>query len=173
MLNNQSLKFVLPLVTTNIPSFYLREDFVGCFIGDVERPEFDGKLLLVYNYPWTREFAKFDSKISEQRNYITSYDYVDKGVTVFVLELINADNDLELILEGKYSEISPENKLRISKFWYSYSGSSLAEQVMNKENYMMKQYWTRSQRNREDYCAPGECWFIPDLEKEIFDKNNI
>ena len=120
MINNQSLKFLLPLVSTQLPKFYLREDFVGAYIGDVNKPEYDGKLLLVYKYPWTREFSRFDIKIGEHLNFLTGYDYVKEQLVVFVFDLTEFRDDLELILDGKYSKISAENKLKISKFWFNY-----------------------------------------------------
>jgi hypothetical protein len=173
MINNQTLKFILPLVTTRVPKFYLRENFIGTFIGDILRPEFDGNLLLVYKYPYTKEFAKFELGIEEHPNYFTTYDYDEQELIVFVFNISDFEEDVANIIEGYYSEISPESKLKISKFWIDHSGSYLTENILNKEGSTINNYWYRICQNREDYCREDEYWYIPNLKEEVLDITKI
>lgn len=173
MIANQTLKFIMPLISEEVPKFYLRTDFIGAYLGDTKRPEFDGRLLLVYRYPYTREFAKFDNKLSKHDNYITSYDYGDQKLTVFVFDIDEFEETSEAVLTGAYSKIPAEDKLTISKFWITYSDSYLTQEVMNNEGYMVNAYWKKSGQKKEDCCKEGECWFIPKLYEEILDISKI
>ena len=173
MINNQTSRFILPLVCEKTPKFYLREDFIGAYIGDVNKPEYDGNLLLVYRYPWTTEFAKFELELMKHKNFITSYDYEDKSLTIYVFEIDSYSETTSAMLLGAYSEIPAEDKLTISKFWFNFSGSELTKEVMNNEGYMVNTYWIRSLRNKEDYCKEGECWYVPNLDEEILDHSKM
>jgi hypothetical protein len=150
--NNQSVKFVLPLATRINANTLFTKEFKGAFIGDVERPQWDGKLLLIYEYPGTIESSKLDAKICREDLYTTSYDYTDQRLVVYVLELPDLyKEDLDLILDGKYNKISPEAKLMITKFWYDYTKDiDIISSILNGSNE----------------------WFIPEMENELFDKMN-
>ena len=37
--NNQTVKFILPLITSLSPQLLFRKEFLGAFVGDVDRPQ--------------------------------------------------------------------------------------------------------------------------------------
>ena len=106
----------------------------------------------------------------DMKGYINSYEYSrenDSLVTVYTFSLEEYRDDIEKIIEGKYSELSPESKLKITKFWRTYSDNSIVLTIFNRPN-DMKFYWSKRDIDPEDYCSPGEAWYKPDLEDETY-----
>lgn len=172
MISNQTLKFLLPLVAGNYSSdFYLNDEFYGCFVGDMNKSENDGTILLVYNYPRTIEWTDFELKLRENPNYIkfSDYDYGEKGIVIYRLDTNDIKEDVEKIMNGEYSTISPESKLKIEKFWYD---TDIPKKVVNKDE-SLKNHWTRWNKDPKDYCRGDELWCIPQIEEEIFDLDKV
>lgn len=171
MVNNQSLKFLLPLIGDRYsPKFYMNPEFIGCFIGDIHNENKDGDLLLVYKYPATIEWARYEAKLMDIPTYSGDYDYGDKGYVVYAFSLDEVEDDFEHIMDGKYSEVSPESKLKIVKFWESKSGLDLAEKILNKDE-SLYQIWMSWGKDPKEHCEEGELWFKPDINTEIFNKD--
>jgi hypothetical protein len=157
--NNQTVKFVLPLITKLPSNYILRDNFIGAFIGDVDRPEYDGKILLVYKLPTDRSDLKFELKMVQHPEYYTSYDYDNARLVIYVFNIPEQSIDsVENILDGKYSKILLEDKLERIKFW---------EVVLNKNN--SKNPILKSILFPEE----EELWFIPDFKDELFDIHNM
>lgn len=172
MINNQTLKFLLPLVAIHNPYIYLRDEFVGAYIGDVDKPDNDGNLLLVYKYPMTVEWAEFEDKLKEVPEYLGSYDYGEQKIVVYKFSLEEYEEDFQLVMNGLYSKISPEAKLKVVKFWDRYSSSTLPKKILEVNESLLIN-WVSWNKDPKEYCAEGELWYIPDLDNEIFDKMKI
>jgi uncharacterized LabA/DUF88 family protein len=171
MVNNITSKFLLPLLGKYSSYFILREEFVGAFIGDEKRPEKDGELLLVYKYPMTIEWAEFESKLKELPNYTGDYDYNDERYVVYTFSLDDYEEDFEKIMTGSYSQVSPETKLKISKFWHSNPSGKLIKKAVNVDDTLLL-IWDSWKKTPEKYCEEGELWYRPRIKEEIFDINN-
>lgn len=170
MVNNESLKFLLPLIgDTYNPNFYLKDNFIGCFVGDVNKPEMDGNLLLVYNYPQTIEWANYEEKLMQLPNFKGDYDYGDKGYVIYSFSLDDNEEDFENIINGYYSNIDPNSKLRITKFWEKHNKNTLINKILTKDN-SLDNMWKSWKKRSEDYCSENELWYKPDLNMEIFNK---
>lgn len=174
MKDNQSSRFLLPLLDVKNPRFFDKEGFKGCFISDVDKPQWDGRLLLVYDYQATGAWGEFELQLMKIPEFIGSYFYKKdsgKALVVYGFSTESFKEDFDKVLEGKYSQISPENKLKITKFWRTYSGSFFNSSIINKSD-EMKFYWAKVRKNPEDHCAKNEVWYTPDLNEETFNKNN-
>lgn len=171
MVSNQTLRFLLPLISgKHSPYFFMRDELVGCFVGDTENSKKDGELLIVYKYPRTIEWSNFEEKLMKLDTYSGDYDYGDKGYVIYSFSLDKFEDDFGLIMNGDYSKISPEAKLQITKFWSEKQNATLAKKIINKDESLIIK-WKFWGKDPEDYCANGELWYRPDLDSEIFDKN--
>lgn len=175
-ISNESLKFMLPLVAKNQwpASFYMNDNFIGCFIGDVNRPEFDGTILLAYHYPRTIDWAKFEIDLTNNPRYISNsdYDYGDEKVVIYRFSLEDREEDFEKFIIGDYSQLSPESKLDIEKFWFNYSKSNLPIKIIEAHE-SLHDHWFNWKKNPTDYCQDGELWKRPDVTEELFDIEKI
>ena len=175
--NNQTIKFILPLVVDLNPFTIIRKELIGAYIGDVEEPKYDGKLLLAYKYPYTIEWARFEKKLINLDNYRTSYDYTnedDINIVVYVFDLPEeVENDVSLIMDGYYSKLSAMSKLEISKFWFSFTRSRFVEYILDDNTSEIEKYWRKSKKNKRQLCQRGEHWFKPTFSDELFDISDI
>lgn len=168
--NNQSLKFLLPLVTELPPQMLVTDYLLGVFVGDVDRPQWDGKILVAYHLPTTSDFAKLDASLCRLPNYVTSYDNADKRIVVYVLDIPDSYiQSVENVLDGRYSLIHPNGKLSISKFWFDVSGSNTVRNILSTDHTVIETVWEDWGKSRNEYCEEGEYWFKPILEEELFD----
>ncbi len=78
-----------------------------------------------------------------------------KLIFVYEFSLEKYTEDFEKIIEGKYSEISPENKLKISKFWEIYSGSLLPAKILEKHE-DLKYHWLKKQEDPVEAVADAD-----------------
>jgi hypothetical protein len=170
MKDNQTKTFILPLISDKSPQFFIKEEMIGCFIGDQNKPNTDGNLLLVYNYPPTLNWIQYEKSLRKIPSFLHRYEYVkpnEKVIVIYEFSLEQNTEDLEKIIEGKYSEISPEGKLRISKFWEVYSGTTLPTKILEKHK-DLKYHWMKRQEDPRDHCINDEMWYLPNMEDEIF-----
>jgi len=172
---NQSLRFLLPILPNTTPKLYLRKGFIGAFIGDKEKPQWDGRLLLAYHFNTTEKTLNFEIETKKMSEFIGSYLYLkpdNKIIMVYGFSTDTFREDFENVIDGRYSKMSPENKLKVAKFWQIYSDTKLPGNIVNKDK-DMKYYWIKVGKNPKDYCAKEELWYKPNIEEEIFDKNKF
>jgi len=170
---NQSSRFLLPMLCGTSPLFFKKEGFKGCFIGDKNKHQWDGRLLLAYDYQPTRKWGEFEDRLAEVPAYIGSYYYEkpnDDILIVYGFSTNDFKDDFEKVMEGKYSEISPQNKLEIEKFWHYYNGSYFNSRVTKKHN-EAKFYWHKIDKDPNEHCAKDEYWYKPKMEDELLDKD--
>jgi hypothetical protein len=118
-------------------------NFVNCFIQDINKPYYDQHLFLLYQIPskCTTEWILHCAKLKDNSNYITEYVYIYDDITYLVFCFKIPNNyykDYNLILEGKYSEISIRYKEKILHFWKLGLKSRIATILYkNKANYWL------------------------------------
>jgi hypothetical protein len=167
--NNQTVKFILPLITSLSPQLLFRKEFLGAFVGDVDRPQWDGKILLAYEFPGTAEAVKFDKKIYNLDNYITSYDYGDNKIVIYVLDIPKeVVGSVNQAIDGYYSKIDTVDKLTISKFWLDLTNSTTVMSILDDDHTVVKAMWKGWKKDRKDLCQKGEYWFKPKFDEELF-----
>ena len=170
---NQAIKFILPMITTgNMKDiFFMNKYLIGCYIGDVNMPKFQDKIMLVYNFSMNMDFITFEKKLSKNPYFLNDmdYDYEAENIVIYVFNVPKEHlEDYQLVLEGKYSELSNDLKLKILKFWGDEQERSLLHSVLFKGT-RIKQYWADKKLNPILYCAEDEYWYLPRLENELFD----
>jgi len=111
---NKTTIFVLPLAVKGFTdNQIITDDFINAYIADIDKPEWDDYVILVYD----REVALEDIAKA-------SYKYED-----YFLYVINIPDDLLAdyfqIIQGKYTEISEKAKQRILQFWSQNEDSKL------------------------------------------------
>ncbi len=172
--NNQTVKFILPLITKLSPQALFRSEFLGAFIGDIDRPMWDGKILLAYEFPGTAEAVKFDKLIYNLDNYVTSYDYEDNHIVIYVLDIPETVlQSVDFILDGFYSKIEPVDKLSISKFWLDLTDSPTILSIFDEDPTTIKALWDNWGENRAEVCQKGEYWFKPKFDEELFSTDDF
>lgn len=151
---NDTLRFLVPIlrVTKEYNNELLfNENLVGAFTGDILYPEMDDKILLVYKYELTDDWAKFSDKLKAHPFYFASYEYEVEDLVVFAFDIPEEyKEDYININSGKYNELSPELKLLINKFWdldkedvlfkvitgeIEYEGENIDDQTFNIATY--------------------------------------
>lgn len=89
--------------------------FKGSYIGD-EKKNNDGKLLLVYTYDPTFDYAYFSKKLTENGYFFGRYG--DKKDLLYMFNIPEDHiDDFEEVIQGRAENISPNLKLKMTKFW--------------------------------------------------------
>lgn len=111
---NKTYWYALPLI--NISRDKLdRKEFLGSFIGDVDRPDLENKILLWYRFNGSKEFIKFEDWLTSHSNCLGHYE-PNKKSTIYIFEPVEAyKEDLKLFQDSKYSRISEAAKKTILK----------------------------------------------------------
>ena len=110
---NLSFYFIFPMLGGKTLTI---NDFVGinnCFLKNKDRP-YEDSIFLLFDYNTTKEFAKFETALSQHPYYIESYDPSPK-LTMFIFGVPDIKN-YSLFLKGKYSKMSNEYKANIIRF---------------------------------------------------------
>lgn len=137
---NKSTWFLLPCFSNynkeyNYQDFRFNKEFVDTYLKGI--PEYDSKLKcpLYLRYKWvnTQDFKEFETfLINTQFNnaeYIGTEDF--NGETIYIFN-IKQENYYLQFLEGKYSEISSENKLRLLYF-FNLSSEGIIARIFRKD----------------------------------------
>jgi len=149
--------------------------FLNAYLQDQNIEKYNNQnyvFILVRGYR-DAEFDKFYSTIQAFPNYVDDYEIQDCIVLVFSIPT-NYQKDYELILNGIYSEISPEAKKLILTNNY-FSGKIFTLPLILTKATVLKQSWEERLSNPGSIAdlKDQEVWPIITFEKEILDKNII
>ncbi len=123
-------KYGTPVQTTK------DSNFINCYIGDEKYPEItkDNKVLLLYKFDGNIEFVQFEGQMKAHARCIDIYDpYMCFVMFIFKVQDKFID-DYELVLQGKYSEISSHAKNTVIEFHglKTYGDQSRTYQILHK-----------------------------------------
>lgn len=152
-------------------TFFKNVRFLGCFIGDVNMTKFQDKILLAYQFTMDLNFIDFERKLLTHPSCLigADYDYDNENIVIYVFNIPKEHlEDYQLVLDGKYSELSPTLKLKILKFWGDNKETSLLHSILFHGEKARK-FLEKQGIIPEFYCAEGEYWFLPRLDNELFD----
>lgn len=122
--------------------------------------------VLVRGYRDT-DFEKFHSTIQAFPNFIDEYDI--KECTVFIFSIpTDYQNDFDLLINGKYSEITANSKKLILGNHY-FSGKSYTLPLILNKAIVLKESWEERLSNPTSpaYLYDQEVWPIINCTKEI------
>lgn len=109
--NTKTTSLMLPMYGKSIG--YYGHQFINCFLGDKDRPEFDEHILFLFKFSGTRDFTAFEAQMKSSPYYVTDYDPTREHV-VFVYKVPEEFlTDYYKFVQGSYSRISPKLKTMI------------------------------------------------------------
>lgn len=152
--------FIMPLFLGKSVNYkaIVDKDFVNAYIADLNKPELDDKLLIVY---------KRNRQIDFGEKLLTDYVYKkdNKTYKVFVIEEDDDyTEDVLKVMASEYSKLSEEAKDTILKFWNQGEGSDLWCVLYKKKP--SKTFW----KVGEDLSdLEGELYPPFKIHKEVFD----
>ena len=144
---NDTLRFVLPMFYDTVGNlnkeFFFNEFFKGAYTSDFKRPEYDDKLILVYEYFPSEEYIEFENKFKVLLNPIIYQDGAS-DTYLYVLDIPNEyTDDYTLITSGIFNKLSPHLKLKIIKMWNLTDEDQLFKVLVGKEEYVGEPFETQ------------------------------
>lgn len=177
VIKNDTLSFLLPMLATRKfdREFFINDYFIGAFIGDINRYEYDHEVLLVYERQPLLPFYEFLLELHSHPDYTgISYDYPDHNFIVYVFKVpVAVEEEFYKVLEGSYSKLNAETKLQIVKFWEAQEQTNSKVFNIIFKTDRMKQYWINKGIDPEEVCTNGELWGAPVEELELFNIENF
>jgi hypothetical protein len=148
LLKTNTTKFMLPMIIKDNITFnqIFEKGYVDSYIGDINRPEYDDKILILRDEPYID-----DSHYSEEvytSPCISIYSTEDLE-HIYVHEIPSERlDDYGKFLQGLISEFSEEYKQHLIKFWNCKEDSLLysilyddEKKITNLTNKLLKQQW--------------------------------
>jgi len=120
-----------------------------------------------------KNFDSFFNTLISFENYVDDYEVLEFTVLIFKVSDENK-NDFLLLLEGKYSEISPKAKQLIMKNSF-YSGKPTTIPLILGKSISLKESWENRLSNPGSEVDLGEqeVWPIINLNLECFNKAEL
>lgn len=113
---NRSYTYVLPMLDWWDSRFLLNTQLRGCFIGDVNHPELDNHIFVLYKFTGARWFTSFEHVLQDTDHFVTSYD-PDKSHVMFVYDVPEHQQyNYDMIKQSKYSQLKETHKKRVVTF---------------------------------------------------------
>lgn len=144
--------------------------FINSYIYSEINEDHNLHVSIVCNSYQDVNYDNFYQNITSLPNFVDCYEV--NGVCIFIMEIPdNRLEDLSKIINGKYSEVSPEGKLLIIKHHYFDSASNVIPMILNKSDKLKKAWENQLGSSLHNY----EVWGIlnkPD-ETLTFDKLHV
>jgi len=107
--------FLLPFLGHNRESFKWNTVFVNSFVGTEYDGDYGDSIYLLYRFDGSISFLEFEEELRNHK-WFQSVIEVDNYHTMYKFELPKDNNDINKILEGRYSTITESAKERIIEF---------------------------------------------------------
>lgn len=108
--------FLLPFLGGTRHSFRWNQEFVNAFLGDENANTDNNEISLLYRFQGTVEYGDFEEGLKQRADFVKITD-PDKYTVLYTFKLPEEfKEDIDLILQGKYSQISEKAKTRILQF---------------------------------------------------------
>lgn len=116
---SKTSNFLLPLLGSNRNAYRWTQNFANSYIGLENDGDYGDSLYLLYRYDGTKLFAEFEADIKEHPWYEQTID-TDPYHVLFKFNFPEeVKEEVNLIINGKYSKISEQLKTRILDFHLS------------------------------------------------------
>jgi hypothetical protein len=108
--------FIVPFLGHNRDYFRWKKEFTNAFIGTDMYGDYGEYIYLLYRFDGTREFGEFEDGLQASPHYVDCID-PDKYHTLYKFSIPTEwRKDIDLVMQGKYSQVSPAAKERIFEF---------------------------------------------------------
>ena len=171
---NRSFTYILPMLGNEVLDM---EGFISdTYLKDINNPTNNRRLYLKLDFDGSDSYTRFESQLEWSIYYVDKYD-VNKNTTIVIFDIPEIyHNGYDLILEGKYSQISEYLKEDIieyhefTDFSFVYGALyrkefayEIVEKRINKG--LEEDHWTYIPREQE-------IGILIDEESEIFKKKS-
>lgn len=170
--DNKSYFYVFPMIADKIN---YTKNLLGCYIGDVDRPDITNKILLRYKFDGhlSDGYLKFEKELENSALCSEIYDIKDgrDNTVMFVFHVPeNYKMDYEHFMHSRYSKFSQEYKQKIINYHGTTEGKrNILEGILyKKEEYRKKVEEKINERIPPDQEVASS-WYP---EKEIFKKED-
>lgn len=168
MIKNKTYTYIYPMLSKTIAT--VKDHLLNAFIGDIDHPEMDEHIFLLYEFQNTEKFLKYEAYLKEHEACIKNYDPTTETV-MFVFDIPkDYINIYKLFKRGKYSRFPRDYKLHICAFHNIENGAHKIVQVLNKDERL---YLELEERLDSPVSRDVDPSSIPDLEIEVFNKNYL
>ena len=169
---NRSYTYILPMLRDEVLD---GKDFISnTYIKDVNDFTDKRRLYLELNFDVSNDYTMFEEHLEDSMYYVDKYD-ISSTTTIMVLDIPRVYyEDYDLIMKGKYSEISEYLKEDIRDY-HDLTDFSFVYGVLYRKEYayklmearinkgLKKKYWTYIPREQE-------IGILIDVEEETFKK---
>jgi hypothetical protein len=160
----KSTFFILPMLGRSME--WYGERLINCYIGDINRPEYDNHILLLMKFNGSIQSMQFEEALKEHRRFVTSYDPVS-GYTVFVYSMPEEClEDYQKFIDGKFSKLSDPYKQLVKGKRSNDHKVVKALYPTEKDRDLLKQQLERIMEMAVVLPEDAEILSIPNLEQE-------
>jgi hypothetical protein len=158
---NKTSIYILPCLGLTKHDYYYDSYLMNTYIYNY--PDCN-QLILIYRFSSHESYINFEFVVKQRTNFIKLID-IDKSFVGMIYEVEDKFiSDIQLILQGKYSLISPTLKMRIRSF-HGLSGEHKFMDVVNRSE---KRRLLLEDLYRVRLSADQELESKPILEEEIY-----
>tara|TARA_R110000803_G_scaffold71102_4_gene134193 strand:+ start:30244 stop:30828 length:585 start_codon:yes stop_codon:yes gene_type:complete len=93
-----------------------KPQIANLFLGDVNYPQYDGKILVLYKYLGSRDFLKYEEDIKKHSLFIDSYDPDSRHIMMVFNIPDNQKLNFLMYKDSKYSKMSEPYKIKILSY---------------------------------------------------------
>lgn len=166
---SRSSNFILPFIVKSRKDISFDKYLINCYVGNELENDYGKFIYIQLRYKPTLELENIEKMLIENENFISSKN-TDKQYTLYKFKIPEEfKNDYKLLLEGKYSKISDEAKLRILYFHNSDKNSKIF-QILHKSK-ELKLFLENEFQEKLPDNAELHGIMIP--EEETFSKEHI
>jgi hypothetical protein len=123
----KTFNFIMPFLGYTKGHFRYNRDFINAFIGTQMYADYGNSIYLLYRFNGTKEFMEFEQEMCGHPWFSEQID-TDQYHVLFKFDIPDAyKEEIDLILDGKYSRLSVESKERILRFHDSTEHSTLGQ----------------------------------------------
>lgn len=167
---SKSFKFILPMLGKG---FYEFGDILSVFVGDLDKPNLNNHIFILYKYDGSKYFAQFEVKLRDHKLFETYYDPTKEHV-MFVFKVPEEyQNEYNLFKEANpscFGSFSTQYKNHILKFFNEVFDLSLIKKILWRDESLYKELEQKLGVKIPRNVDPTS---VPDMTREIFNKTKL
>jgi len=143
-IGTKTKQFILPVVSDNYTNrdWWLMDTFFEnayLYIKgiDLELPT-EYPLILLYRYSESEIYRAFETRIKKHPLFVKTYD-INKHEVLFILDISAHKKDVDLFMNGAYSQLSEKLKSKILTF-HNFSTTGHMAQILSRDPALRRQY---------------------------------
>jgi len=154
--------FVLPMLPGNRSTYYYDKFLLNCFVGT---KDVSNVIAVLFRFSGLKMFANLEQSMQRLKCYMKTEDPT-KSTVLYLFEVPKYyQEDFNKFLEGKYSEMTEDYKLKILDFHGVDFDSSIGHILFKDETRRLELEELLDTNLPED----AELYSIPNMDHEIYD----